>query len=526
LSPIADPAPQPSADRADPYAWIEATLARGGGDRTFLVTPAGRRLSYAGLDAAAGRWAAALQSLGVEVGDRIVVQVDKSPEAILLYVACLRLGAVYVPVNTANTPAEVGYFLADAAPRVAVLRPADAPHLAAQVSAAGVAHLETLGALNDGSLAARVAAVNGPAGPRPQLGADALAAILYTSGTTGRSKGAMLTRGNLASNASVLATAWRFTAADVLLHALPLFHVHGLFAALNTVLAAGASLVLLGGFDAAEVLRRLPQATVLMGVPTFYTRLLQLPGLDRTATATVRLFVSGSAPLLAETHREFAQRTGHVILERYGMTETLMNTSNPYDGERLPGFVGPPLPGIEVRLVDPETGSPLAAAETIGAIEIRGPNVCAGYWQDPAKTRSEFRADGWFSSGDLGRYNAQGYLQIVGRAKDLVISGGYNVYPKELEQEIDALAGVAESAVIGVPHPDFGEGVTAVVVARPGAALTEAGILAALQARFARYKVPKRVIIVDDLPRNAMGKVQKALLRQAYAALYQPTQKL
>ena len=505
----------------DPYGWIEAALARGAGERTFLVTPAGQRLSYTDLDREAGRWSAALESLGVTVGVRVVVQVDKSAQAILLYAACLRLGAVYVPVNTANTAVEVEYFLRDAAPRVAVVRPADASRLASVAAAAGVAHLETLGAAGDGSLAARVGAIQAAPGPRAQLGAHALAAIIYTSGTTGRSKGAMLTRGNLHSNGDALADAWRFTADDVLLHALPLFHVHGLFAALNTVLAAGASLMLVGGFDAAQVLQLLPRATVLMGVPTFYTRLLQLPGLDRAATASIRLFVSGSAPLLAETHREFQERSGHLILERYGMTETLMNTSNPYDGERRPGFVGLPLPGVEVRLVDPDSGAPQGAAEEIGAIEIRGPNVCAGYWQDPLKTQSEFREDGWFRTGDLGRRNAAGYLQIVGRAKDLVISGGYNVYPKELEQEIDALPGVVESAVIGVPHPDFGEGVTAVIVARADAGVTEAAILAALQARFARYKLPKRALIVAELPRNAMGKVQKNLLRQQYAALYQ-----
>ncbi len=505
---------------ADPYAWIEDAIARGAGARRFLATPAGAQLTYADLERESARWATALQALGMTAGERIVVQVDKSPQAILLYIACLRLGAVYVPVNTANTAAEVDYVLQDAAPRVAVVRPADAPRLERIAAAAGVAHLETLGPAGEGSLAARVAATAGSPAARALFGADALAAIIYTSGTTGRSKGAMLTRGNLASNADALAAAWRFTADDVLLHALPLFHVHGLFAALNTVLAAGASLVLLSGFDAAQVLGLLPRATVLMGVPTFYTRLLQLSALDRTATASIRLFVSGSAPLLAETHREFHARTGHVILERYGMTETLMNTSNPYDGERLPGYVGLPLPGVEVRLVDPESGVPQAGGDGIGAIEVRGPNVCAGYWRDPVKTQSEFRPDGWFRTGDLGRCNGAGYLQIVGRAKDLVISGGYNVYPKELEQEIDALPGVVESAVIGVPHPDFGEGVTAVVVARPGADLTEPEILAALQARFARYKVPKRVLIVADLPRNAMGKVQKNLLRQQYAALY------
>ena len=488
----------------------------------FLIDPSGRRMSYADLDREAGRWDSALRALGIRCGDRIVVQVDKSADAILLYIACLRLGAVYVPINTANTPAEVEYFLRDATPQLLVVRPADLARLTLVAAAAGISLVETLGAQNDGSLAARVAAMTLPPEPRGALDAAALASIIYTSGTTGRSKGAMLTRGNLASNAAALAAAWHFTADDVLLHALPLFHVHGLFAALNTVLAAGAGILLRTGFDAAEVLGLLPRATVLMGVPTFYTRLLQLPALDRSTTASIRLFVSGSAPLLAETHHEFAARTGHTILERYGMTETLMNTSNPYAGERLPGYVGPPLPGVEVRIVDPDSGAALGAGDAIGAIEIRGPNVCAGYWQDAAKTASEFRSDGWFKSGDLGRYNAQGYLQIVGRAKDLVISGGYNVYPKELEQELDALPGVIESAVFGVTHPDFGEGVTAVVVQAPGAELSEAAIVAALQARFARYKVPKRVIVVSELPRNAMGKVQKNLLRQQYAGLYQP----
>jgi malonyl-CoA/methylmalonyl-CoA synthetase len=392
--------------------------------------------------------------------------------------------------------------------------------LAPIAAAAGVTHLETLGPEGDGSLAELVRQCEGGAARPPPLPAGALAAIIYTSGTTGRSKGAMLTRGNLASNGSALAAAWQFSAGDVLLHALPLFHVHGLFAAISTVLASGASLLLLGGFDAAQTLEHLPAATVLMGVPTFYTRLLQMPGLDRRSTAHIRLFVSGSAPLPAEVLREFERRTGHVILERYGMTETLMNTSNPYDGARLPGFVGLPLRGVEVRLYDADSGAPVGQSGAVGAIEIRGPNVCAGYWRDPARTQSEFRADGWFRSGDLGRFNRDGYLQIVGRARDLVITGGYNVYPKEVEGEIDALPGVLESAVIGVSHPDFGEGVTAVVVARSGATLNEEDIVKGLRPRLARYKIPKRVLVVADLPRNAMGKVQKNLLRERYASLY------
>ncbi|MFI4891611.1 MAG: AMP-binding protein [Steroidobacterales bacterium] len=512
----------------DPGEWIDDVL-RTDPQRTFLSTPAGRRLSYTDLERMSGAWGLALGRLGIEVGDRVAVQVDKSPESVLLYVACLRIGAVYVPINTANTASEVDYFLRDAAPRVLVVRPHDEPKLAPVAAAAGVVHLRTVGADGDGSLAGLANQCTGDPGVRPRLDASALAAIIYTSGTTGRSKGAMLTRGNLASNASALAGVWRFRADDVLLHALPLFHVHGLFAAINTVLASGSGLLLLSGFDAAQALQHFAAVTVVMGVPTYYTRLLRLAGLDRQSTAGIRLFVSGSAPLLAETHREFEQRTGHVILERYGMTETLMITSNPYDGPRRPGFVGQPLPGIEVRLVDESAGggpaatvAVIGAPDQVGAIEIRGPSVCAGYWHDPHKTRSEFRADGWFRSGDLGRFDRDGSLQIVGRAKDLVITGGYNVYPREVEEAIDALPDVLESAVIGVPHPDFGEGVTAIVVARPGATLTEADIVTGIQSRLARYKLPKRVLVVADLPRNAMGKVQKALLRQQFAFLYAP----
>ncbi|MFI4891649.1 MAG: AMP-binding protein [Steroidobacterales bacterium] len=513
----------------DPSEWID-DVARTDPQRTFLSTPDGRRLSYADLERMSGAWGSALRRLGIAAGDRVAVQVDKSPESVLLYVTCLRIGAVYVPINTANPASEVDYFLRDAAPRVVVVRPVDEPRLAPVAAAAGVAQLRTLGADGDGSLAELVRECNGDPGVRPWLDASALAAIIYTSGTTGRSKGAMLTRGNLASNASALAAAWRFRADDVLLHALPLFHVHGLFAAINTVLASGSGLLLLAGFDAAQVLQHFPAVTVVMGVPTYYTRLLRLPGLDRQSTAGIRLFVSGSAPLLAETHREFEQRTGQVILERYGMTETLMITSNPYEGPRRPGFVGQPLPGIEVRLVAESAGAGTAdsavavigAPDQVGAIEVRGPNVCAGYWHDEHKTRSEFRANGWFRSGDLGRFDRDGSLQIVGRAKDLVITGGYNVYPKEVEEAIDALPGVLESAVIGITHADFGEGVTAIVVARPGATLTEADIVSGIQARLARYKVPKRVLVVAGLPRNAMGKVQKNLLRQQYASLYGP----
>jgi malonyl-CoA/methylmalonyl-CoA synthetase len=351
-----------------------------------------------------------------------------------------------------------------------------------------------------------------------ERGPDDLAAILYTSGTTGRSKGAMLSHDNLASNAVTLVEAWRFTADDVLIHALPVFHTHGLFVATNIVLLAGATAIFLPKFDPKQVLALMGRATSMMGVPTFYTRLLKEPGLTPEAAATIRLFVSGSAPLLAETHRDWQARTGHAILERYGMTETNMNTSNPYEGERIAGTVGLPLPGVSLRVVDPETGRALPA-DTVGMIEVKGPNVFQGYWRMPEKTVSEFKADGFFITGDLGKVDERGYVHIVGRGKDLIITGGYNVYPKEVENEIDALPGVVESAVIGLAHADFGEGVTAIVVARPDAP-GEQEILRILEGRLARFKCPKRVLFADELPRNAMGKVQKNLLREAHAELY------
>jgi malonyl-CoA/methylmalonyl-CoA synthetase len=352
-----------------------------------------------------------------------------------------------------------------------------------------------------------------------EVAEDDLASILYTSGTTGRSKGAMLTQRNLLSNALTLRDFWRFTERDVLIHALPIFHTHGLFVAINTLMLAGGTLLWRTRFDASETLALMDRATSLMGVPTFYTRLVAHPGLTREATRHMRLFISGSAPLLAETHAAFHARTGHAILERYGMTETCMNTSNPYDGERRPGTVGLPLPGVEVRVADPDTGEVLGP-DAIGVLEVRGPNVFKGYWRMPEKTAAEFRADGFFITGDIARIGADGYVTIVGRAKDLIISGGYNVYPKEVESEIDALPGVIESAVIGLPHADFGEGVTAVVVAKPGAELDERTVIAALEGRLARYKLPKRVLFTAELPRNTMGKVQKNVLREEHAGLY------
>ncbi|HEX4973065.1 MAG TPA: malonyl-CoA synthase [Steroidobacteraceae bacterium] len=474
-----------SSAHTDPATWL-AELAQRHPERLLLSTPGAEQLSYGAMNRLVDQIAAALAHRAVAPGDRVVAQVEKSPAAIALYLACLRIGAVFVPLNTAYTSAEIEYFLGDADPKVAV-----------GVAQGGI----ELAELTRGEFA--------PGAARTGVTQSDLAALLYTSGTTGRSKGAMLTRANLATNAVTLAQAWRFTERDVLLHALPIFHVHGLFVAINTVLASGSSMLFLPKFDADEVVRLLPEATVMMGVPTFYTRLLQHPGVTRERCANVRLFVSGSAPLLAETHREFRARTGHAILERYGMSETLMNTSNPYDGERVAGSVGPALPGVEVRIADPA-----------GMIEVRGPNVFKGYWRMPEKTAAEFHQDGFFITGDVGRLDERGYLFIVGRAKDLIISGGYNVYPVEVETELDALAGVAESAVIGVPHPDFGEGVTAVVVPRPGAALEESALRAALEQRLAKYKLPKRIVFVTEMPRNAMGKVQKAALREKYGGLY------
>ncbi|MEX0852906.1 MAG: malonyl-CoA synthase [Bauldia sp.] len=482
---------------------------------TFIETPDGRRLSYGDAFALSGRLAHALSTRGVAIGDRIAAQTEKTPEALILYLASLRAGAVYLPLNPAYTLAELADFIADAEPRVIVCDPAKRDGMA---DIAGGAAVETLDAAGRGSLI-ELAADQPDAFATAQRSDDDLAAILYTSGTTGRSKGAMLTHDNLASNALTLVRAWRFTHDDVLIHALPIYHTHGLFVATNTVLFSGASLLVLPKFDVEAVIRAMPRATALMGVPTFYTRLLKHPGLTREPAAGMRLFISGSAPLLAETHRTFRQRTGHAILERYGMTETNMNTSNPYDGDRVAGTVGPPLAGVALRIVDPETGAELPVGQP-GMIEVKGANVFKGYWRLPEKTAAEFRPDGYFITGDLGVVDARGYVSIVGRAKDMVISGGLNVYPKEIEDAIDALPGVVESAVIGVPHADFGEGVVAVVVAERPGATEEATIRAALRDRLAGFKLPKRVVMVDELPRNVMGKVQKNLLRERYRRLF------
>ncbi|GJE73787.1 malonate--CoA ligase [Methylorubrum suomiense] len=500
------------------FDLVRAHLPADPSGSTFIeAVTEGRRYSYADLLTRSGAYANALVGLGVRPGDRVAVQVEKSAEVIFLYLGAVRAGAIFLPLNTAYTGAEIAYFLGDAEPALFVCDPAREADLTAVAREAGVAQIRTLGGDGHGSMAE---AADAAATDFADLarGPEDLAAILYTSGTTGRSKGAMLSHDNLVSNALTLAQYWHFTERDVLIHALPVFHTHGLFVATNIVLATGGTMLFLPRLDAKKILELMPRATAMMGVPTFYTRLLKEPGLTREAAAHMRLFVSGSAPLLAETHREWSERTGHAILERYGMTETNMNTSNPYEGARRAGTVGFPLPGVTLRVVEPETGAPLGPEE-VGMIEVKGPNVFLGYWRMPEKTASEFKADGFFITGDLGKIDRDGYVHIVGRGKDLIITGGYNVYPKEIETEIDALPGVVESAVIGLAHPDFGEGVTAVVVAGENAP-DEAGILAALEERLAKYKCPKRVLFADDLPRNAMGKVQKNVLRESHAGLY------
>jgi len=487
--------------------------ARLADERTFLHLEGGAVLSYQKFLQQSARLAHVLSSAGVEPGDRVAVQVEKSAEALALYVAAVRAGAVFLPLNTAYMPAEFAYFVEDAKPKLVVCGDAARANLQPIAEAAG-AGLMTLNGDGSGTLMDAAADMqnNFLAAARR---ADDLAAILYTSGTTGRSKGAMLSHDNLLSNAETLVDYWRFSEEDVLLHALPIFHTHGLFVATNVIAACGGSMIFQPGFKVDAVLDALPRASVMMGVPTFYTRLLADQRFTGDLVAHMRLFVSGSAPLLADTHVEFEARTGHRILERYGMTETNMNTSNPYEGARRAGTVGFALPGISVRVTDPESGNELPSGE-IGVLEIKGPNVFQGYWQMPEKTAAEFRGD-WFISGDLGFVDQDGYITIVGRGKDLIISGGYNIYPKEVELAVDAVPGVVESAVIGVPHADFGESVVAVVV-RSGT-VDEAAIMAVIGPSMARFKQPKKIVFVDELPRNTMGKVQKNVLRDTYGDL-------
>ena len=485
----------------------------------FLHLADGSTVSYDAFLRLTARFAHALRNADLAPGDRLAAQVEKSPQALAVYAACVQAGIVFLPLNTGYTADELAYFVTDSGARLLLCDSARTDALQVVADQAG-ALIMTLDADGTGTLpeAAKGLPETFETTPRE---ADDLAAFLYTSGTTGRSKGAMLTQTNLLSNAEVLVDCWRFTAKDVLLHALPIFHTHGLFVATNIVLLAGASMIFLPKFDLDQMIDNLPRATSMMGVPTFYTRLLDDARFTRDLVAHMRLFVSGSAPLLAETHVAFEGRTGHRILERYGMTETNMNTSNPYDGARRAGTVGFPLPGVELKITDPQTGTELPQGE-IGLIEVRGPNVFKGYWNMPEKTAEELRENGFFSTGDLGMIDDQGYVQIVGRNKDLIISGGYNIYPKEIELLLDEQPGVLESAVVGVPHPDFGETVVGFLVAQKGATLDLDAIAGTVAQSLARFKHPRRLIVLDELPRNTMGKVQKNILRTDYAGLFTP----
>jgi len=508
--------PADNANLAEAFLGI----ARARRDHPFLVEHDGRNvLAYRQLDEATGQMASRLRQLGAAPGDRIVVQVEKSRESVLLYLAALRAGLVFVPLNTAYTPAELDYFIRDADPAVVVCRPETHAHVVDVLADLGRAGAVTLADDGTGTLLADLPAVVAPV---EQRDASDLACILYTSGTTGRSKGAMLTHGNLLANAEALHGLWRWSADDILIHVLPIYHIHGLFVALHGALLAGATVLFHRSFAPEAVIRDFAKATMLMGVPTHYARLMVQPELNRETAKRMRLFVSGSAPLLAESHRRFEELTGHRILERYGMTETGMIASNPYEGERIAGTVGYPLPGVQVRICD-ENGATVGVGEP-GTLEVRGPNVFVGYWRKPEKTEEDLRPNGFFKTGDIATQAADGRITLVGRAKDLIIAGGLNIYPKEIEDAIDAFPGVHESAVIGVPHSDLGEAVVAVVVAEAGARpdlATE--ILSALEPRLARFKRPRKVIVVDALPRNAMGKVQKTTLRAIYSKLFAPS---
>jgi malonyl-CoA/methylmalonyl-CoA synthetase len=500
---------------------FDTLFHRQANDTSCLILADESIISYGELRQQTAKVANALTASGVQPGDRVAAQIDKSVAAVALYLGTIRAGAVFLPLNTAYTANEIDYFINDAKPALVICRAQTEARLRPIASAAG-AQLETLAA--DGNQGSWVDKLNlaGNEFATVIRSADDLAAILYTSGTTGRSKGAMISHKNLATNAQTLVDYWHINAEDVLLHALPIFHTHGLFVAINSLMITGGSMLFLSHFDAEEVLKLLPRCTLMMGVPTFYTRLLALDAFNRDTSAHMRLFISGSAPMTMETHREFEARTGQVILERYGMTETNMNTSNPYHGERIAGSVGLPLPGVELRITDTESNEARQLPDgEVGMIEIRGDNVFKGYWKMPEKTAEEIRSDGFFITGDLGMMDEKGYVHIVGRDKDLIISGGFNVYPKEIEIAIDRLDEVIESAVIGLPHADFGEGVAAVVFAKAGGSIDEKLIIDALSGKLAKYKMPKRVVFVDQLPRNAMGKVQKNTLREDFKNLFQ-----
>ena len=503
-------------DNYNLYSHFEKQFDAQAGNE-LLQTDSGQRFTYADVGIETARMARFLSDLGVKRSERVSVQVEKSPQAMILYLACLRAGLVFHPLNTAYQTGELEYFLSDAEPAVFVCDPSRAEATKQLVADAGVQHQFTLDGTGNGSLAD--AASHAAAEFETVVSEkDDMAALLYSSGTTGVPKGIMLTHNNLLANTRSLLEAWEFTDADRLLHALPIFHVHGLFVAIGCVLLSGASMRWLPSYKVPTVLEYLPECTVMMGVPTYYTRLLADERFNAALCGNIRVFISGSAPLLEETFVQFEERTGHRILERYGMSETNMNTSNLLHGDRKPGTVGPPLPGVEVRIVD-DAGEDPGEGE-IGNLQVRGENVFVGYWKLPDKTAEDFTEDGWFNTGDKGRVDEDGYYSIIGRSKDMVITGGLNVYPKEVELFIDDLPGVAESAIIGVPHPDFGEGVVAVVVPSSNATLTEKQIIDATAAELANFKVPKRVVFLDELPRNTMAKVQKNILRENYQDLF------
>lgn len=489
-----------------------------GQETPFLHLPGQGRVSHSAFATRAARFARVLVRAGLAPGDRLVIQVEKSPDALALYSAAIQTGIVLLPLNPAYTPAEVAYYLADSGAKLLLCDPSRIARLDPVARAAGAA-ISTLSAEETGTFCDHANHAEPLWDITPRDTHD-IAALLYTSGTTGRAKGAMMTHGNLVSNSTTLTDLWRFTPDDVLVHALPVFHTHGLFVATNIALLSQSAMIFLPRFEPGAVLDAIPRATTLMGVPTFYTRLLDHPGLTHDAVAHMRLFVSGSAPLLPRTFLDFEKRTGHRILERYGMTETGMITSNSYTGRRRAGQVGAPLPGVEILVTDPQTGCPVPAG-TPGVVEVRGPNVFAGYWRKPEKTAREKRANGFFVTGDIGKLDPAGNLEIIGRARDMIISGGLNVYPVEIEQALDALPGITESAVFGAPHPDLGEGVVAVIVAEPGAAPGLSDVRAALANTLAGFKRPRRLIRLDALPRNSMGKVQKADLRSMFSQVFQ-----
>ncbi len=505
----------------NPALWLES-VALSDPERPLMRVPGEELYSYGDVADISGRFAAYLKQCGVRAGDRVAAQVDKSPDSFMLCLACIRMGAIYVPLNTAYSKAELEYFLTDSDPSVLICPPESFDTLKPICEKYKIPTLRTLGVNGEGTF------IDGTLNSNPDDfvpftgGTSEVAALLYTSGTTGRSKGAMITRRALAHCASTLSDAWHFTSDDILLHALPIFHGHGLFIAANTVLYSGAQMIFTKKFDIDEVVAHLPEATVFMGVPTMYMRLLKHPGFTKKACHNLRLAISGSAPIMLETLEAFRERSGCTILERYGLTETLIVTANPYNGTAIQGSVGQAVREVELRLADIETGAVISEINQVGTIEVRSPGLFKGYWRNPEKTAEDMRPDGFFKTGDLGRLDKNGYLYIVGRDKDMIITGGYNVYPKEVENEIDALKGIEESAVIGLPHPDFGEAVTAIVVADDSTnRVSEAALIVSLKAGFTKYKCPKRIIFVDNLPRNAMGKVQKNTLRQHYKALYQ-----